>query len=405
MYRDKIKIIRKIFFYMNVSVKTNLLSPLLTIMLTLFGIVILSTIIWHTNHDALALEQKSLLLQQQKNGNITDNNNSNNITKKFTLIADENVVKISPNNFFHPNGVLYKAMTFNYTIPGPVIAVKQGDAFQITLQNKGELVHSLDLHGIEGPNQALSGAVEPGQSKTWKVKATNAGTFMYHCDGDNLNGIWDHIASGMYGGIVVHSKDERKAAKEFYVVFGEIYNDADKGLFNDITRAENTTTAVGSFDMSKFIENKPDLILTNGMAYKYIPFFGSQNKITLNNNAELFKVKPGELTRWYIVNAGPRGYVAFNFASGMMNPVTYGTDKSITMGEKNNTALLLSKKVYEISIPPGSAQAIEITFPQEGTYVGNDHDIGRFLIGAGFAVLATNSSTSNDYPAGTRVIP
>jgi FtsP/CotA-like multicopper oxidase with cupredoxin domain len=50
-------------------------------------------------------------------------------------------------------------MTFNYTIPGPVIAVNQGDTFQITLQNKGEMIHSLDLHGIEGPNQALSGVV------------------------------------------------------------------------------------------------------------------------------------------------------------------------------------------------------------------------------------------------------
>ena len=313
-------------------------------------------------------------------------------------------------------------MTFNYTIPGPVIAVNQGDTFQITLQNKGQMIHSLDLHGIEGPDQAISGAVQPGESKTWEVKATNAGIFMYHCDGDNLNGIWDHIASGMYGGIIVHSKDERRAAKEFYMVFGEVYNNADKGLFMDITHTNTTTTTndttllqkkqeqkIGSFDMAKFIANKPDLILTNGMAYKYMPFFGSQNRIVFNENAELFKVKPGELTRWYIVNAGPRGYIAFNFASGMINSISYDSNKSnITEGKNNDnnnniTTMPLSKKAYEVSIPPGSTQAIEITFPQEGTYVGNDHDIGRFLIGAGFAVLATNSSTSDNYPIGTRV--
>ena len=50
---------------------------------------------------------------------------------------------------------------------------------------------------------------------------------MYHCDGDNLNGIWDHIASGMYGGIIVHPKNERPVAKEFYIVFGEIYRYQD----------------------------------------------------------------------------------------------------------------------------------------------------------------------------------
>ena len=397
--------------------KKSLLPSLLTIIFTLLGIAILLTFIWHANF-AFALEGK--------NDNII---NDTNITKKFTLIADENVVRLSPNNFFHPSEMLYKAMTFNYTIPGPVIAVNQGNTFQITLQNNGKLIHSLDLHGIEGPNQALSGAIKPGESKTWKVKAVNAGVFMYHCDGDNLNGIWDHIASGMYGGIVVHSKYERKPAKEFYVVFGEVYNTADKGLFTDITHANTTTTKsianstsdksvlqkkeeqeIGSFDVNKFIANKPDLILTNGMAYKYMPFFGSENRIILNNDAELFKVKPGELTRWYIVNAGPRGYIAFNFASGMINPITYSNDKSIAMGGKNNnnnnsTTLPVSKKVYEVSIPPGSAEAIDITFPQEGTYVGNDHDIGRFLIGAGFAVVATNNSTSNDYPKGTWVPP
>ena len=45
---------------------------------------------------------------------------------------------------------------------------------------------------------------------------------MYHCAGDKILGIWEHIANGMYGGIVVHPKVE-KPAKEFYMVFGEIY--------------------------------------------------------------------------------------------------------------------------------------------------------------------------------------
>jgi nitrite reductase (NO-forming) len=57
---------------------------------------------------------------------------------------------------------------------------------------------------------------------------------MYHCDADNLNGVWEHVASGMYGGIIVRSPIydlEHQAAKEFYIVFSEVYNTADKGLF------------------------------------------------------------------------------------------------------------------------------------------------------------------------------
>ena len=46
--------------------------------------------------------------------------NNHEPIKKFTLIADDkNIVKISPDNTLHPGGVLYKAMTYNNTIPGP----------------------------------------------------------------------------------------------------------------------------------------------------------------------------------------------------------------------------------------------------------------------------------------------
>jgi hypothetical protein len=146
-------------------------------------------------------------------------------------------------------------------------------------------------------------------------------------------------------------------------------------------------TEIGSFDMSKFIANKPDLILTNGMAYKHMPFIGTETKMILNEDSEVFKVRPGELTRWYIVNAGPRGHLSFNFAAGMIitDPNTRDFD---------NTS-----KTYMISIPPGSAKSIEAVFPEEGAYVGNDHDIGRLLSGAIFVVIADNNSMSSDQPA------
>jgi nitrite reductase (NO-forming) len=344
--------------------------------------------------------------------------NDHSIIKKFTLIADDrNIVKISPDNTLHPGGIFYKAMTYNGTIPGPAIVVNQGDIFQITVYNKGDLVHSLDLHGIQGPSHALISVIKPGENSTLKAKAEYPGVFMYHCDGDNLNGIWDHIASGMYGGIVVHPKNERPIAKEFYMVFGEIYSTGiDSGLFSNTSNMSATSASVkkeiGSFDMNKFLANKPDLILTNGMAYKYMPFLGTISKILLNKNAEVFKVTPGELTRWYIVNAGPRGYLSFNFASDMISTIHYNTNTNINPDNADNnstTSSIISNahplssisKVYEVTIPPGSAEEIEAIFPEQGSYVGNDHDIGRFLQGAGFVVLATDNSASYDHPQGT----
>ena len=307
------------------------------------------------------------------------------------LFAFDTVVHVSPDNQLKPGGVLYEAMTFNGTVPGPWISINEGDILEITLVNQADAVHSLDLHAAYGPSQALSGSIEPGQNKTLRMKADYPGVFMYHCDGDNLNGIWEHVASGMYGGIIVHPKNE-KPAKEFHMIFSEIYNSADKGFFR------GTEGKIGSFDFNKFIANKPDLILTNGMAYKYIPFFGGQTKLLINNNTEEFKVKPGELTRWYVINAGPRGNVAFNFAGGLINE-NYISDSSSNVSENHPSNP--QSKVYEISIPPGSGNVIEVIFPEEGTYFGNDHDLGRVLSGAGFVVLATKNSTSEGHTNGT----
>jgi hypothetical protein len=46
-----------------------------------------------------------------------------------------------------------------------------------------------------------------------------------------------------------------------------------------------------------------------------------------------------------------------------------------------------------------------VPFHPENYSISNDDDVGRFLIGAGFVVVATNSSTFNDHPKGTWVPP
>jgi nitrite reductase (NO-forming) len=295
--------------------------------------------------------------------------------KQIFLIADENILQISPDNVFHPGGIYYNSMTFNGSIPGPIIEVNEGETFHLTIRNDGELVHSIDIHGINGPSQSLSGSIPPGTNKTIEIKAEYPGAFVYHCDGDNLNGIWDHIASGMYGGFIVHSKNE-KPANEFFISFSEIYNDKDLGFFN------GTNNTVGTFDMQKFLNNTPDLILTNGMAFKYFPFMGTIAKIPINENAELFNVKVGELTRWYIINAGPRNEITFNFAGGMIDNA-FGENMAFSNSETEN-------RTYEIVVPPGAGKIVETVFPKEGVYIGNDHDIGSFIKGAGFVINAKN---------------
>ena len=311
--------------------------------------------------------------------------------KQALLIANENKVKIAPANALHPGGIEYAAMTFNGTIPAPVMAVDQGDILNVTIKNEGKTIHSLDFHAGIGPSKVLSGNIQPGETKSVAVYADNAGVFMYHCGADGLNGVWEHIANGMYGAVVVHPANE-EPAKEFYLSFGENFNTADKGLF------VGTNGTTGTFDLTKFATEQPDLILTNGMAHKYVPGIGETSKIVLNPNPEIFKVKPGELTRWYILSPGPNNGVSFHFISGQID-VRDGTNAEKT---DYGTQVLNDETWW---IPPGSASVIESTFPENGTYVGVDHNMNHVVRGGALAVVGDENSTAQDQPPGTAVAP
>jgi nitrite reductase (NO-forming) len=309
-------------------------------------------------------------------------------TKKILLVASEKEVQVAPDNALHPGGVKYNAMVFNGTIPGPVVAIDQGDTLQITLRNDGKLVHSMDFHAGYGADKANSGPVKPGESKVWTLEGKYAGAFFYHCSADALNGIWEHIANGMYGGIIVHPTNEQPA-KEFYVTFGEVYNKGDKGLFTAVN-------GTGTFDIAKFINDQPDLILTNGMAFKFAPAIGQVVKLQLNPNAEVFKVKPGELTRWFIFDGGPNDGVAFHFIGGIITVRDSSVDGNYGAIDQNDDTWW---------IPPGSGSVIESVFPSPGLYVGVGHAMDHVLKGGAFAVLAADNSTATDHPIGTWVPP
>jgi nitrite reductase (NO-forming) len=311
--------------------------------------------------------------------------------KQVLLVANENKLQVAPDNALHPGGIEYAAMTFNGTIPAPVISGDRGDLLNITIRNDGKTIHSLDFHAGIGPSKVLSGNIAPGETKHVPVLLENAGVFMYHCGADGLNGVWEHIGNGMYGALVVHPEDE-EPAKEFYLSFGENFNTADKGLF---VGANGT---VGTFDLTKFATQQPDLILTNGMAHKYAPGVGETSKIVLNENPEIFKVKPGELTRWYVLSPGPNEGVAFHFISGMITVRDGNNPDKTDYGTQD-----ISDETWWI--PPGSASVIEAVFPEAGTYIGVDHNMNHVVRGAAIAVVADGNATDTDHPPGTGVAP
>jgi nitrite reductase (NO-forming) len=347
------------------------------------------------------------------------------ITKTITLHAQPTDTRsppglqVFPDNLIYPGGIRYHADVFGTTptdgtIPGPLISLTQGENLRVTLVNDdpGE-IHSLDFHMGHGTDQANSGPV-PGTtptptSKTWTICNPAPGAWFYHCSGNMLNGIWTHIANGMYGGVVVHPLLE-KPAKEFYMVFGQLFTD---NTTPPVGLGKPTTKPLGEFDLNKFFNDQPDVIMTNGMGFKYVPSIGSGTpctslaedcKLSLNTDPKtfggVFKVKPGELTRWYIFNAGPNDGVAFHFIGTYQNDY-YGFAPYPPPGH-----LLTQDLNDQVNwIPPADGQVIETIFPQAGLYVGVDHNMNHVIKGGAFAVIAAPSPTPWPWPPGTWVPP
>lgn len=110
------------------------------------------------------------------------------------------------------DGVKIWALTYDSSIPAPLIVVHQNDYVEVTLVNPAGnlMVHNIDFHAATG---ALGGAqlmnVAPGQEAAIRFKATKPGVFVYHCaPGGAMTPL--HIAAGMSGAIMVLPRDGLK---------------------------------------------------------------------------------------------------------------------------------------------------------------------------------------------------
>lgn len=124
-----------------------------------------------------------------------------------------------------PGGETVWAMTFNGSVPGPLIVVHQDDHVELTLVNPATntLMHNIDFHAATG---ALGGGeltnVAPGQEVVLRFKATKAGVFVYHCAPGGTMTPW-HVVSGMNGAIMVLPRDGLQDAAGRSVTYDRAY--------------------------------------------------------------------------------------------------------------------------------------------------------------------------------------
>ncbi|MGA9436469.1 MAG: copper-containing nitrite reductase [Roseobacter sp.] len=104
------------------------------------------------------------------------------------------------------------ALTYNGSVPGPLIICHEGDMVELTLRNPvdSNMEHNIDFHASTG---ALGGGglthVYPGEETILRWKATKPGCFTYHCAPGGAM-IPYPVCHGMNGAVMVLPRDGLK---------------------------------------------------------------------------------------------------------------------------------------------------------------------------------------------------
>ncbi len=259
----------------------------------------------------------------------------------INLVVKETLLSIAP-------GVAYHAWTFNGTVPGPVLRVRQGQTIHFTLTNDGTLPHSMDFHAAQTPWNVNYQPIAPGKSFSFDWQASSPGVFLYHC---GTPPVMDHMANGMYGAIIVDPINGWAPAQEYVLVQSEFYTaKAPDGSYYQ--------------DMSKMMSNTPDEVVFNGYANQY-------------KDAPL-QAKAGERVRLFLVNAGPSLFEAFHVIGAIFSDVYVdGNPANHLVGDQT------------VTVPPGGGAVVELTMPQAGLYPFVTHSFSAASIGATGVIQVT----------------
>ena len=258
---------------------------------------------------------------------------------KVRMVMKHKVVEIAP-------GVKYNVWAFDgkTSAPGPIVHVREGQTVEFTLVNGGAIPHSMDFHAARiAPNKAFID-VAPGESFTFRFEANDPGVFMYHC---GTKPVLAHIANGMYGAIVVDPATPLpKADREYVLVASEWYLNAD-GIAEP-----------ASLDMTKARSMAPDWTSFNGYAAQYVT-----HPLTAD---------PGDLVRFYVVDAGPSMTTAFHIVGTIFDRVYPNGDMDRAHSQSG---------VQTVDVPAGGGAVFEVNIDEPGLYPFVSHAFAHVDLG------------------------
>ena len=290
---------------------------------------------------------------------------------EIQFVIEEKEIEVAPNVFI-------QAMTFNGSVPGPLIVVHEGDYVELTLINPktNTLLHNIDFHASTG---ALGAGdltkVSPGQEVKIRFKATRPGVFIYHCAPGGAMIPW-HVVSGMNGAIMVLPRDGLKDENGNPVKYDKAYYIGEQGYYLPQDKDGNYIRFNSPLEgFGKTIE------LMKGLIPTHVVFNGKVGALTGEN----------ALT----ANVGETVLFIHSQANRQSNPHLIGGHGDLVW-ERGSFNDKPQTNLETWLIAAGSAGAMLYTFQQPGTYVYLNHNLIEAILLGAAAHVKVDGKWNND---------
>jgi FtsP/CotA-like multicopper oxidase with cupredoxin domain len=244
----------------------------------------------------------------------------------------------------NPDGVFRPMLTINGLFPGPMIECNKGDTLVIDVDNQSVNATSIHFHGLyqngtnwmDGTSGITQCPIAPKRSFRYEFTVRGqSGSYYYH--GHQAV----QASDGLYGPLVIHSKDEKKLQKIPYetdrvVMLQDYYHDLSSGLLVSALEPGSEASPIPNGALINGLNQRdcselPHRMCDNSTCTR--PFFG----LTANANHRLRFINVGAFA-WFQVSVDEHEF-AITEADGTDLIPSYDTRLMISPAQRYSMIL------------------------------------------------------------------
>jgi len=292
--------------------------------------------------------------------------------KEFYITAKEALLKIN-------DKVRLPVYTYNGSVPGPELHVKQGDRVKIHFKNDLPVPTAIHWHGYpvsnnqDGVPGVTMDAIKPGKTYTYEFTATVPGTYWYHSHQDSVN----QVDEGLYGALIVEPKNKATFDREYTLVLDEWMSHGN---------AQMNMAGMDHGDMNHGSCSGEGQTDTNGSCHD----MGMYDLFTINGKSgsaiKPLKVKQGEKVRLRLINAG--------YMTHALHLHGHAYKIVATDGHPLNDPQPIKDKL--LNIAPGERYDIEFTANHPGEWLLECHGNMKGAAGMKVKIQYEGAKSSTD---------